>query len=87
MKNREKYFAIFRKKHLQKTKRIKFLEQSLKDTLNEYKKVVDDKSKLQNENTNLRLDTGRLRNEVGMLQSQVQRLGLVRDSKGQFRKA
>jgi len=68
-----------------KTKRIKVLEESIENCLENNLILVSDNRKLYNENTNLRLDNGRLRNEVGNLQSQVQRLGLVRNNKGQFK--
>lgn len=67
-----------------KTKRIKELEEIVEEQHADYVELFNDCSKLQNENTNLRLDNGRLRNEVGRLQSQVQRVGLVRNAKGQM---
>lgn len=70
-----------------KTKRINELEKMLEAEHEDFKTIYEKNISLQNENSNLRLDNGRLRNEVGRLQSQVQKIGLVRESNGRFRKA
>lgn len=74
-----------------KTKRIKDLEKLVEQKNNSIYELVEKNLFLKNErdnfskeNNNLRLHNGRLMNEVSKLQSQVQRVGLVRNAKGQM---